>query len=157
MKNKAALFLIAIAIPLYFWDSHVLLSGLFAHKKPASYHEAAFNAKQEFAFSAPMAPFEIKGRSPFIASKEKPKPIGAAQGSEKKSGVPKPAVTVSPPKITVTGIMWHPTNPLAMITLPDGSSTTVKAGQTIGNFKFKTIEKNRVLVVVDKSEFWIAK
>jgi len=44
-----------------------------------------------------------------------------------------------------------------MVTLPDGSSTTVKTGQIIGNFKFKTIEKNKVLVAVDGNEFWIVK
>jgi hypothetical protein len=158
MKKKTVLFLIALAIPLYIWDSHVLLSGYFGSKKHDFRQAAAMPAAQAFAFSVPAIHFQSKGRSPFVAYKEKPKPAGAPEGSGKKNAAPKPAApAVPPPKITITGIMWHPTSPIAMVTLPDGSSTTVKAGQTVGSFKFKTIEKTRVLVIAEGGEFWIAK
>jgi len=53
--------------------------------------------------------------------------------------------------------MWNPANPIAMLTLPDGPSNAVKSGQTIGNIIVKTVEKNRVLIVYEKKEFWISR
>jgi hypothetical protein len=157
MKKKAVLFLIAVAIPLYIWDSHIFLSGLFGSQKHAFRQADVQPATQAMTYSSPVIHFQTKGRSPFLPYKEKPKPAGEVAATAKKTAVPKPKSVVSPPKISITGIMWHPTSPIAMVTMPDGSSTTVKAGQTVGNFKFKTIEKTRVLVIAEGGEFWIAK
>jgi hypothetical protein len=158
MKRKALWLLIIVAIPLYLWDSYTLFSGLFGSKKPASKHAPILLVSDDLALSTATAHFETKGRSPFLAYKEKPKPIDSLLVRTKKQSASKPAAPTAPlPKIIISGIMWHPTSPIAMVTLPDGSSSTVKTGQTIGIFKFKTIEKNRVLVIVDGSEFWIAK
>ena len=157
MKRKALWILIIVAIPLYLWDSYALFSGIFGSKKPSK-HAPIVLTPQDAALSIATVHFETKGRSPFLAFKEKPKPRDSLLVRSKKQSAPKPAAPTAPlPKIVISGIMWHPTSPIAMVTLPDGSSSTVKTGQTIGIFKFKTIEKNRVLVVVDGSEFWIAK
>jgi hypothetical protein len=158
MKRKALWLLIIVAIPLYLWDSYALFSGIFNSKKPASKHASTLLASDDMTLSLATVHFETKGRSPFLAYKEKPNPIDSLLVRTKKQSAPKPAAPTAPlPKIAISGIMWHPTNPIAMVTLPDGSSSTVKTGQTIGAFKFKTIEKNRVLVIVDGNEFWIAK
>jgi len=154
MKNKVVFALVAVAIPLYIWDSHILVSGIFGTKTPASRQTLNAPLKEPFSFFVPAPRFQNKGRSPFIAYKEKPKPVEIAVVT-KKTAAPKPIAT--PPKITITGIMWHPTNPIAMITLPDGSSSAVRTGQAVGNLKVKTIEKSRMLVSAEGTEFWIAK
>jgi len=154
MKNRAALLLALVAIPIYLWDSHELLYGIFGVKSHVSARTASASpANFGAALSIEGPHFENKGRSPFVAYTEKTKP--AEIPAKAKKPPPKPAAV--PPKIAITGIMWNPSNPIAMVTLPDGSSAAVKLGQTVGNFKFKTIEKTRVLVAVDGNEFWIAK
>jgi hypothetical protein len=158
MKNKALIILILIAIPLYIWDSHALLSGIFDGGRPTTKKNYDVLRHSELTLPNLVVHFENKGRSPFIAFKEKPKPIEQPSKADKKPHLPKTGlVTAQVPKISVTGIMWHPTNPIAMITLPDGSSSTIKTGQTIGGFQFKKIEKNKVLVASNGSEFWIEK
>ena len=60
-----------------------------------------------------------------------------------------------PPSIRITGIMWNPTSPVAMVSMPDGASTVAKAGMTIGEVTFKKIEKNRIQVAYNGKDFWI--
>jgi hypothetical protein len=157
MKKKAVLFLIAVAVPLYIWDSHILLSGFFTSKKQTVRQAAIAPAARALVVSTPPMHFQSRGRSPFCAYREMPKPVDATTVKVKKTVPAKPAPAVAPPKITVNGIMWHPTSPIAMVTLPDGSSTTVRAGQTVGAFRFKTVERTRVLVIAEGGEFWIEK
>jgi hypothetical protein len=156
MKNKMALLLIIAAVPLYLWDSHMLLSGLLGKGKKSLNPPAVVTQNDDFQRPAAIAHFVNKGRSPFMAYKELPRPAAVLKSVAKK---PQPAKTVTvplhPPKITVTGIMWNPTNPIAMVTLPDGSSAAVKVNQAIGTIRITRIEKTRICVVVDGAEFWI--
>ena len=156
MKNKMAVLLIVVAVPLYLWDSHVLLSGLFGKGKRPFKPPAVVLQSDDFQRPTAIVHFVNKGRSPFAAYKDVPRPAAAMKAVAKK---PQPAKTVSvplhPPKITVTGIMWNPTNPIAMVSLPDGSSAAVKLNQVIGNILITKIEKTRICVVVDGAEFWV--
>lgn len=154
MKNKAVVLLILIAIPLYLWDSHLLLTGLFNIKKPALSAKSTIVHSVSSPVVVPAVRFVEKGRSPFIPYKEN---VVSVKNEVKKKKDLSRQTSTNPPKVTVTGIMWNPANPIAMLTLPDGPSNAVKSGQTIGNIIVKTVEKNRVLIVYEKKEFWISR
>ena len=93
--------------------------------------------------------FVKQGRNPFAEFTVTEKPKVEKIQSQIKQPV---KVIAELPKITINGIMWNAQNPLAMLGLPDGSSTVVKAGQTIGDITVKKIEKTRVVVMVGKRE-----
>ena len=152
MKNRAFfLILLVLAVPLYLWDTHTLLSGLFAHKKASAVQSQGITAAPyPMLLNSPK--FVEKGRSPFLPFKEIPQPIA----KQKPVAKTKTSASIIPPKVAITGILWNPTNPIAMMTFPDGSSGAVKAGQTVGNIYIRTIEKNKVLIVYENKDFWIS-
>jgi hypothetical protein len=157
MRKKIVLVVVLAAILLYIGNSYILPNLFGSGKRSIKQNPAALKLT-EMALSNPVVHFEKKGRNPFTAFQEKPKPVKAASAVDQKSrSVKTRPVPANPPKISVTGIMWHPTNPIVMITLPNGSSSTAKTGQTIDSIKFVKIEKSRVLVEVKGNEFWIAK
>jgi type IV pilus biogenesis protein PilP len=162
MKKTIIILLLAIVVPIYVWDAYQLL--LAWKGSPVRLHGGAIQvppALTTAGFSpARKALFVEQGKSPFFAYAETEKPRVAID-TKVIPKAPQPAQSAKPPpaapKIIITGIMWNPQSPLAMLTLPDGSSLVAKAGQTLpGGIVIKTIEKNRIQVVYEKASFWIA-
>jgi hypothetical protein len=89
---------------------------------------------------------------PVLFAKSDRNPFGKSGGK-----ISAPVPSVAAPAVTISGIMWDPVSPLAMIVLPDGSSAAVKAGQTVGEITVKKIEKERVCIVFKNKTFWISR
>jgi hypothetical protein len=157
MKNKFVILLIFIAIPLYLWDSHLFIKGFFYGKENTGSQgmKDIGRMPETSVFEVP-ARFSEKGRSPFIAHKENPSYVTKDNVKNRKKENLQHA-PVDLPKITITGIMWNPDNPIAMLTMPDGTSAALKNNQSIGNITVKKIEKNRVLIVFENKDFWLSR
>lgn len=154
MKKTIILTIIVVTIPFLVWQTWLIVGGFIGngeaeHKLNSQEAEKAFMQD-----SIRIAHFIKKGKSPFLPYKIKPKPKKA-----KKKAAPvkrKPKVAVKPPRIKVTGIMWNPTNPVAMVTLPNGTNTVARSGNTLtGGIEVKKVEKNRIQVVYKGNSFWI--
>jgi len=151
MKKALLILLILSAVCLYSWDGFLVFRILAGKSSPA-----AATPPVQVAALMPMhlmrvAHFVEQGKSPFLPYKEMPKPRIAAS-------VPAgPAATKAAeplPAISLNGIMWSETNPVAIINLPDGSSTVAKPGQMLlGTILVKKINKGQVTVVFGKREY----
>ena len=155
MKKTLIILLIVIAIPLYSYNVYILLQGTLSGnaEKQVSDKKATYDIHELIASTAPVH-FEKKGRSPFFPYPVSDKP----PISEKKMTSAKPLALKEQPKapaITINGIMWNPQNPVAMISMPDGSSTLAKAGQIIAGITIKKIEKTGIVVEFGKKEYKI--
>ncbi len=153
MRKTVIILLILIAIPLYTYNVYVLIMGSLKGTQETSTVQIS-GKKTTVSIDnlrniVKPVTFVKQGRSPFVefTVTEKPK-VEKIQLQIKQ---PVKAIAEMP-KIAINGIMWNPQNPLAMLGLPDGSSTVVKAGQTVGEFTVKKIEKTRVVVVIGKRE-----
>lgn len=148
MKRILVILLIFIAIPLWVWNTNLVLKGAFAHTKHSkSKAKVALTGMISNRDVAVHTRFEAKGRSPFTPYKEDPKPKFPANAFKKNFSQPVVGIPAVSPPITINGIMWNETNPVAMIQLSDGSSTVVKNGQTLaGGIVIKAIEKDQVQV-----------
>lgn len=158
MKKILLITLILISIPLYSYDLFLLFRVFISSEK----NELEIQRSTNFSFdkllvnAAPVR-FEDKGKSPFVPYKVTPKPV-VTVSPKKLAATPSAAKEPpKPPAIVITGIMWNPSSPVAMITLPDGSSAVAKAGQKFGSINVKKIEQNRILVVNEGKEFWITR
>lgn len=98
--------------------------------------------------------FVVKGRDPFSPRKVEPKPVTAASSSKSASST-RPTVDPKAPTVTISGIMWNPSSPIAMLKLPDGSGVVARPGQTFGDITVSKIEKTRVRIVFNKKTYWI--
>jgi len=160
LKKLLTIILVCIAVPVYIWDVWLLAGSMYGNplkRKPADIRSESVAAEITFA-NLRIVHFEKKGKSPFIAYKVKPKPVRKIMPVKMKKVVRKTKKEAKPPRITITGIMWNPANPIAMIKLPNGTSTVAKAGQTIaGSIEVKKIEKNRMQIVYKGNSFWIRK
>jgi len=158
MKKTVTIILILIAIPLYVWDGY-LIYRVWAPTSTVHLRELTDDQKNIdylTVHAARSVSFTEQGRSPFLAYKPRPKP----KVVPRKKVQPKPKVVkkVLPPRIVITGIMWNPTSPMAMVTLPDGSSTVARAGMRLnGEIEVKTIERTRMEIMYKKKTFWITK
>lgn len=157
MKKILLITLIIISIPLYSYDLFLLFRVFISSEE----NDLDIQRSTNFSFdkllmnAAPVR-FEDKGKSPFVPYKVTPKPVVTV--SPKLAASPSSAKEPpKPPAIVITGIMWNPSSPVAMITLPDGSSAVAKAGQNFGSINVKKIEQNRILVVNEGKEFWITR
>lgn len=159
MKKVLTILLICIIVPVYIWDVWLIVGGLYGKSaKSSSTGKQVESIVDDISFAnLRIVHFEKKGKSPFIAYKVKPKPV-VKKAPVKKKVVKKPKEQVKPPRITITGIMWNPSNPVAMVTLPNGTSTVAKVGQTIADsIEVKKIEKSRMQIVYKGNVFWIKK
>lgn len=160
MKKVITILLICIAVPVYIWDAWLIIGGMSGKplkSKISATQSESISADLSFA-NLRIVHFEKKGKSPFIAYKVKPKPVVKRVPVKKKKVVKKPKTEAKPPRIKITGIMWNPSNPIAMVTLPNGTSTVARVGQTIaGSIEVKKIEKNRMQIVYKGNVFWIRK
>ena len=153
MKKILTILLVITAIPLYTYDLFLLLQNVFPSMgKDKTYKTEEHISYDKLLVSAAPVKFEVKGRSPFVPQKIVPKPVVKAVPKQTAAPAKEPP---KPPSIVITGIMWDPSNPVAMLTLPDGSSTVAKAGQSFGAITIKKIEKNRIQIISDGTQFWI--
>jgi hypothetical protein len=160
MKKLFIIILLCVIIPVYVWDVYLLVAGWYGQNRPTSQSAASRlpEAGDGFQLGRPVI-FVEQGKSPFTAYRQKPKPIAVKTvfaETRPRQSVPK--TDVAAPKVIITGIMWNPQTPLVMLSLPGGTSTVAKAGQTLaGGITVKTIEKNRIRIVYENAQFWISK
>jgi hypothetical protein len=153
MKKTFIILLIVVALPLYIWDTNLFLSNYFGKRKQS---QQIIDAKIDLLPHFAKATFVQKGRSPFVPYKELPKPAIKTQVIAKKTSSAQ--AIVNPPPISINGIMWNPSNPVAIINFNDGSSIVAKKGQMLkGNILVKNIDKNQVEVEYTGKSFLIKK
>lgn len=155
MNRKILILLIIIAAALYSYVAFLLAGGSFS--KPAKIEDTKKSENLSFdklVLNTIPVHFENKNRDPFIPYKEKPVKITGFVAQPIAKAFPKKEPP-KPPSITITGIMWNPSNPVAMINMPNGGSAVAKPGLVIGDITFKRIEQNRIQVVCEGKEFWI--
>jgi hypothetical protein len=159
MKRLLVIILILIAIPLWVWNTNLLLTGALGHKKHLkNAAKAVMTGTHPGGNAAMSAHFEPKGRSPFTPYKEATKPKASANTLKKNVSLPSARVPSNPPPISINSIMWNESNPVAIINLQDGSSTIAKKGQTLaGGIVVKAIEKNQIQVEFNGNTFVIKK
>jgi hypothetical protein len=158
MKKTILIILILCAIPLYTYNIFLLIrtktvSNLQKNKEnPAGFFD-------KWLIQASAVEFKKSGRSPFSPFKEPPpsplKPVVVTDKFTKKNMQKK--VEIPLPAIQISGIMWSPTNPVAMITFPGGTSEVVKEGGTYSDFIVKKIERHRIQILFNKQLIWIDK
>jgi type II secretory pathway component PulC len=155
MRKLLIILLVLAAIPLYVWDFYLLAAAHFKHGKHPERVAVILRDTKRSGLLPGEVHFVEKGRSPFIPNKEQPKQLGA---KSKNKASAKPTAPVTPPPISINGIMWNASNPVAIINLPDGSSTVAKKDQVLaGGIVIKTIEKNQVEVEYNGKSFWLKK
>lgn len=149
--------LILIAVPVYVYDSFLVWRLVADRTDDRPSGESAETISVEALSNYPSSRYEKKGRSPFLAYAQKPKPKPKPTPSRRPvRRVSKPEKTVIAPSVTITGIMWNESNPMAMLTLPGGSSTAARVGQALsGGINVVKIERNRIQVEYEGKRFWI--
>jgi hypothetical protein len=156
MRKVIIIILVVVAIPIYTYNMYILLRGTFSagvdKKNTVTYNtDTAVDIHAMIAVSKTVH-FEKKGRSPFIPYPVSDQPVKRIQ-VQKSQIVPKEPLKA--PSIIINGIMWNPQNPIAMLSMPDGSSVMAKTGQVIANVTIKKIEKTFIVAVFDKKEYRI--
>lgn len=153
MRKYLIPILIITAAIIYSWDALLFVrprsEGIIAKREK----KAELSIDKLIAGSRPVR-FVNKGRNPFFSRRieEKPaagRPVPVEVSVKMLNEEPKP------PDIKVGGLIWNQDAPLAMITLPDGSSGVAKVGDNFGDITVKKIEKNRMLITCRKRDYWI--
>jgi hypothetical protein len=150
MRKIITVGLIVAAVCIYGWN-FILFTRSDDNRQSGGEKRLEASLDKLFATAQPVR-FVEKGRNPFS-----PYPGTQKQVTPVKTTAPaaQSRSALKPPEIKISGIMWNPGAPLAMITLPDGSSTVAKAGESFGDITVKKVEKNRILVSFHKTDFWI--
>ena len=153
MKKIILLIFIIIAVPYLSWQIWLFVGKTGIEDDNNELHSRGSD-NIFMQDSMRVAHFSKKGKSPLVPYKVKPKPKRPKKQIKKIQR--KPKVEVKPPRIKVTGIMWNPSTPVAMVTLPNGTNTVAKPGQALaGGITVKKVEKNRIQVVYKGTSFWI--
>lgn len=155
MKKALLIILILIAIPLYSYDFYLLLGGYFSGSQTIRQSISETESDILNVFPVQKVSFTVSGRSPFLPYEVKAKPKPVVVKKRKPKPPPKPKVEIKPPSIAITGIMWNPENPVAMINLPSGQSAVAKKGQVYGDITIENIEQNRIGILYKGKKFWI--
>jgi hypothetical protein len=155
MKKALLIILIITAIPVYIWDAWLLFGN--AKNKNATARVQTKSGNHDLTLMvAGKVHFKESPRSPFLPYKEKPKPPAPKPTKALKRA--RPAKKVEPPKIIITGVMWNPSRPVAMVNLPGGGSAIAAEGAELaGGIKVLAVEKNRIRVASEGQTFWIEK
>jgi hypothetical protein len=153
--RKILLVLLAVAaVGVYTYDA-LLLVKPSAADKTATKKQARDDVSIEKLLSRSQPVRFVKSnRNPFLPRRENSAAKAPGNSAVKASAT---APSIAAPAVTISGIMWDPVSPLAMIVLPDGSSAAVKAGQTVGEITVKKIEKERVCIAFKNKTFWISR
>jgi hypothetical protein len=156
MNRKLFIILVVIAVALYSYVAFLLTGGSLSStvKKEIVKNEKKVNL-DKLVLNSAMVHFENRGRDPFIPYKEIPVNLITKEKPKEFVAIAPKKEPPKPPSIAITGIMWNPTSPVAMVTLPGGTSTIAKAGITVGDITFKKIEKNRIQITSGGKDFWI--
>lgn len=152
MRKILLIFLVLSAMGIYIYDILLLVHPQKA-VTPAKEPAVVVSLDKLLAEAKPVE-FVVNGRDPFSPRKLDPKLTNTTSLS--KSDVAHPAVDPKLPTISISGIMWNPASPIAMLNLPDGSSVVAKPGQIFGDITVGKIEKNRVQIVFNKKAYWIS-
>jgi hypothetical protein len=154
MRKVIMIALVIIAVIVYSWDALLILHPQSEDLETAGKEvHSDLSLDKLLAVTQPVR-FVEKGRSPFSPIRIVPNKASTGKGLSMKS-LAKPKDTTKAIPVKVSGIMWNPTTPLAMITLPDGLSTVAKAGQVFGDVTVKKIEKTRVFVTYKNAGVWL--
>ena len=160
MRKTILILLILAAIPLYSWNAFTVIRFVMTGSKggPATKPSMVSPlAAQDLILTARPVSFTEGEKSPFVPFKRKPEPVQPRQQPRK----PQPKKVIAPeeppPKITITGIMWNPDNPIAMLTLPAGNSVVAKSGSEFGDITIKKVERNRVQFLWKGKTYWVDK
>lgn len=155
MNRKILIILVTTAVLLYSYVAFMLAGGtLFALKDKTVEKKRVEISVDKLVLSAVPVKFEENKRDPFMMFEQKPSKQVAVVSKHIAKVTPKKEPP-KPPSIKITGIMWNPGNPIAMVTMPDGVGIVAKNGMTAGNITFKKIEQNKILVLSEGKEFWI--
>lgn len=162
MKKYLTIILIIIAIPIYVYDIYHIVGARMGNGAGEE-NAGGVSSPSDDLFALVMqgtgqVSFVEKGKSPFEIYKTIPKPVRKAPARRPKPK-PKPVKVEKPlPRVTINGIMWSESNPVAILVLPDGSSVVANAGKELsGGLLVKKVEQTRVQLVHEGREFWVAK
>jgi hypothetical protein len=152
MRKVIIVILVGAALCVYTWDVMLVMRSPKSGSAESGKEALETVSIDKFLASAGQVQFIDKKLDPFTPHHST---IRTAVPKAATTGTPAARVDAAMPKVTINGIMWNETAPLAMLTLPDGSSTVAKPGQSFGDITVKKIEKARICIVVGKKEFWI--
>jgi hypothetical protein len=150
MKKILIIVLVVAAAAVYIWDVYLLVRPSERVRLSAKSEKADAVSVEKLLAGSRKVRFVKTNRNPFLPHRQEAVAAVRPTRVDKKQKTP-----VNPPKITINGIMGDEKSPLVMLTLPDGSSAAIKAGQTVGDITLKRVEKDRVLIVFQKKNFWI--
>ncbi len=157
MNRKILTLLIIIAVALYSYIAFLIAGGSFSTPvKPVNSDKNRNLSIDKLVLNTIPVNFKNSKRDPFLPFKKEPVKVAPVKVKKTVKNVPKKEPP-KPPSITITGIMWNPSSPIAMVKMPDGASTVAKSGTVIGDITFKKIEKSRILVSNEGKDFWIAR
>jgi hypothetical protein len=153
MRRKILIGLIIVAVLVYGWDVFLLVKhpGTVSDIINKDNSASDFSAEKYIAGSKPVR-FVKSDRSPFL-----PRRTEKVMATTKAVPAFAPANAVKPPDVRINGIMWDPVSPVAMITLPDGSTAAIKAGQSAGEVIVDKIEKDKIQITFQNNSFWISR
>ena len=156
MRKIFLLVLILGAAGIYVYDALLLVQPQKADVETKVKEQATVLSLDKLLADAKPVEFVVKGRDPFAPRKIELKPVVMSSSPSASTQKVRTPTDQKLPSITISGIMWNPTSPIAMMTLPDGSSIVAKPGQVFGDITVKKIEKTRVQIVFQKKEYWIS-
>lgn len=157
MKKLLVLLLCIVAIPLYTYNILLLTKVVLPWHTAKADKQMQENRHtfEQLLIAAKPPHFVSRGRSPFTLN-AKQKIVGKKIPVKAKKR-PAPKKTVEP-IVRVTGIMWHPENPVAMVKVNNGGTSMVRLGHTFaGGIKVTAIHKKSVTVLVDGKSFTFKK
>lgn len=156
MRKYITISLIILAAVIYLWDVLLIVRpDTESSKTEIEKNSTELLIVQLIAESKPVL-FVENGRNPFLSRNVKEISETPKAETEKKL-IKVQEDTIKPPDVKVTGLIWNQSAPIAMITLPDGSSGVAKPGDRFGDITVKKIEKNRILITFQKKDFWITR
>ncbi|MGA2508408.1 MAG: hypothetical protein ABSF80_13135 [Chitinispirillaceae bacterium] len=151
MKKVLIIILVIAAVAVYTWDTYQLVRPSESVQLSVKNEKSEALSIEKLLASSQKVHFVKTNRNPFL-----PYHQGAVSVLTQKGGVKTNQESpTNCPKVSINGIMGDQASPLVMMTLPDGSSAAVKVGQTVGDITLKKVEKDRVLIVFQKKNFWI--
>lgn len=155
MKKVLVIILLIVAVPLYLYNALLLFKVKLPGSGTGQKGSVSAHTFERLLVAALPATFEVKDRDPFTLYKAPPQvPAAFAPKIEQK----KEPVNVEAPKLSLSGILWNPDNPVAMVRLPDGATKLVKPGMVLdGQIRIKSIDKRSVTVTSSGRDFVIEK
>jgi glucose/arabinose dehydrogenase len=156
MRRVLLIILIIAAIPIYSWDIYLIVNRFFTGN-PRNASLQLEHTKLNYLVAVRKVKFIDSQRNPFLPENTNPQKSSVSNVTQQKTKKASDAQPVQPPSISITGIMWNASNPVAMVKLPDGTSMTVKEKQKEGDIEIKKIEKDRISVLYKNKQFWIVR